>query len=288
MAKAAAALGRTQPAVSQEIRTLEAHLGVRLLDRTAHGVVLTAYGTIAYERYRSVLRTCGEVHDEIARRRSQGRTVLRIGASAYPGGYLVPYAMGAFRAEHPDVGLDLLVRSIPDLLSLLGAHDLDIAVLDGRLAAPGVTLDVLGTDRLEVVGAAAAFPEPAELSLDEWLSLPHVLCDERCTATSLFAQLAAQRLDTGRLRVAASVESLEAAKALVQAGVGVGAFPTRAVRGEVQADTLRILTVRGLALRSVVTVAHAGSGTLAPMAQAFADRLRDDLSGRAHGRLRRI
>jgi DNA-binding transcriptional LysR family regulator len=275
MAKAAAVLGLTQPAVSQEIRALEAHLGVRLLDRTPQGVVPTDFGRIAYDGFRSILRTCGSVHDAIVRRRALGNPALRVGASAFPGGYIVPYALKPFAGRHPDVQVDLRVRPVPDLLSMVADGSLDMAVLDDRVGQEGLLSEVLGEESVCVVAAAGSvWDRPEPLSLEGWLALPHVLCDERCTAFSLFAYVAAQRLPTGRLRAVAAVESLEAAKAMVAAGVGVGVFPERAVRPDVQAERLRVLSVPALRLHVPVTAVRRAATPPSPVAEALLQHVR--------------
>lgn len=269
MASAAEALGMSQPAVSYEIRVLESHLGVRLLDRTPSGVVATDYGTMAYKAYETVVQTCGQLHDAIARRQAQGQAAMNVGASAFPGGYVVPYALRPFAAHHPHEKVTLVVRPVPELLTMLADGHLDLAIVDGRVNAHGLAQQFLGSDPALVV-AGPDFPVAAEdLTLEQWVELPHVVCSGSCGTLSLFAFVESQRLDAGRFRIAASVENLETAKSLVKEGLGLGAFPARAIHADLQAEALQVVSVQRWNLTVPLVAIHPSQQPLTPIAKAF-------------------
>lgn len=276
MARAAVALGLSQPAVSHEIRSLESHLGVRLLDRTPEGVVPTEYGMYTYQIFAALVQRCSEVHDTLAQMRAKGQVQLAVGATPFPGGYVVPFAVRPFMLRHPDVHVDLRIAPASAVLSWVRQGAVDFAIVDVRVAAPDLVHDTLTEEpALVVVGSEHPLASADHaLEIEDLLRLPHVLCADAGTSLALFALLAARALEPGHLPIATRVESLEAAKALVEDGVGVGIFPARVVRGALQAETLIPLDVQGFHLRVPILETHVRNRHLTPLAAAFVDQVR--------------
>src|SRR5215471_5938215 len=108
MAKAAAHLHISQPAVSKAIATLENTLGARLLERQAQGVQPTAYG-------RALLAGAIAVFDEIKQSAKQIRFLadpssgeLRVGCTEPLAAGFIPAAIGRILSTHPDVTLHVV------------------------------------------------------------------------------------------------------------------------------------------------------------------------------------
>ncbi|NUR24535.1 MAG: LysR family transcriptional regulator [Catenulispora sp.] len=138
---AAQALGYTQPAISRQISALEHATGTRLFDRLPRGVRLTEEG-------RCLLSYAETVLDQMdaARRALEGlRTLkagwLRAGAFASANAALMPGALAAFHAAHPDVALTVSEGTTAVLLEKLQGGVIDLAVIS---LYPH---QVLGTDR---------------------------------------------------------------------------------------------------------------------------------------------
>src|SRR5207245_7765274 len=93
------------PAVSEHLRGLEAHFGVRLVERHGQRVRPTAAAR-AVEPYArqalALLRTAEQTAGEVRGLRAGS---LTIGASTTPGTYLLPAALGRFPAAHPGIAL---------------------------------------------------------------------------------------------------------------------------------------------------------------------------------------
>lgn len=276
MAAAAARLGMSQPAVSHEIRALEDHLGVRLLDRTPEGVVPTEYGRIAFDEYRNVVDACDRIHARMAELRVRGSHTVAVAATAFPGGYLVPQALAAFRLRHPDVTVDLRVRSVSEATAALLADQVDTVVVDGRVDHPDFVYAVLGHEPA-VVCAGTESPWVGAMTVAEWMATPHVVVAETCTAFSVFTFLTAARLSTGDFRIACVVDSWEAAKTLVAGGTGLGIFPARAVRAEIRAELLRVVTIENWQLRIPILAVRRRPDPLGPMVQDLVELVRGSL-----------
>lgn len=111
--KAAAELGVSQPAVSQNIAELEKTVGSKLFERLKGEVVLTGDGEVFMTYASRMLSTCAEIDDMFA---PLGSAVVRIAASEELYGYMVAPALEAFRKVHPQVTFQRALFEDADLV----------------------------------------------------------------------------------------------------------------------------------------------------------------------------
>jgi DNA-binding transcriptional LysR family regulator len=157
--RAAERLYVAQPAVSEQVRKLEAELGVRLLDRTQRSVSLTVPGAALLEEARRVLRQA-----DIAVRAAQNARERQIGRLRV--GYLpdalprsVPESLSQFRAAAP--GVDVVLESGRPLQLI---DDVRQGRLDVAVVCLPVPVGDLRVTPLELDRAVAAVPESGSLS----------------------------------------------------------------------------------------------------------------------------
>jgi DNA-binding transcriptional LysR family regulator len=135
---AARTLRFSQSAVSRQIATLEADVGAVLFDRLSRGVRLTEEGRCLLPHAESVLDRVVAARQDLAVLHGLGGGRLRVGAFPTAVAALVPRALAAFRAAHPDVHLSLVEGRTPQLLDRLYAGDADVVVVS---APPDRPLD---------------------------------------------------------------------------------------------------------------------------------------------------
>ena len=111
--KAAAELGVSQPAVSQNIAELEKTIGCRLFERLRGEVVLTGEGEVFLDYAGRLLRTCAEIEDIFA---PIAAATVRICASEELYNYMVSPALESFRRLHPQVTFERTMFENADLV----------------------------------------------------------------------------------------------------------------------------------------------------------------------------
>jgi DNA-binding transcriptional LysR family regulator len=124
--KAGQMLGRTQPAISLQIRKLEELVGKTLMDTSGRNVALTRDGENLARYARQLLVMNDEIVARLQRKESAGS--LRVGL---PNDYAVAFfqkALAIFSKQHPEAELSIHCDTSEALLSLFDADDLDIAV----------------------------------------------------------------------------------------------------------------------------------------------------------------
>ena len=116
--RAADSLEMPNATLSKQVQELEAHLGVRLLQRTTRRVTVTSEGRDYYEKTTRILRDLEDIDTSFSASRSKPRGNLRIDiGSSTASDVLIP-ALPDFIARYPDIRIDLGVsdRSV-DLIS---------------------------------------------------------------------------------------------------------------------------------------------------------------------------
>jgi DNA-binding transcriptional LysR family regulator len=148
--RAAEALYVTQPALSQQIRRLEAELGLALFRRTSKGVELTPAGADLLVHAEKVLGEVAAARAEMDRHTGVSRGVARIAATAADAPRL-PEALAAFHHEHPGIQIALRQGSANEVVDLVqrGAVDVAVLALAGEPPA-GVTAQPLADEPLRV------------------------------------------------------------------------------------------------------------------------------------------
>jgi LysR family transcriptional activator of glutamate synthase operon len=126
--RAAESLHIAQPAVSAQIRRLEAELGVPLLARTTRHVALTAAGELFLTRTRRVLGELDAARSDLDELAAVLRGRVTLGATQVLGTLDLPAALASFHTRYPGVALTLRSGLIAALLAALDAGEVDLVL----------------------------------------------------------------------------------------------------------------------------------------------------------------
>lgn len=225
--RAAMRLHMAQPPLSQLIRSLESGLSAQLFVRTTRSVALTPAGHLLLERARRILHDLEQAAADVLRAQRGEIGNVRLGFTDLCAIELVPRIAHRFRAEHPDVQLDLCGTFYSqEEIDMILAGDLDAGIVHGPLVHPALESRVLGSDHL-VVALPAAHPlaagssvELSRLADESLLTYPDRGSAIREAVISVCAAAGF------RPRIAQGVQESMALVALVAAGVGVALLPT--------------------------------------------------------------
>ena len=123
--RAALSLNMPNATASKWVQSLEAHLGVKLLERNTRRVSVTTYGAAYYERTRQLLSELDDIEATLGREEASPRGVLRVDAGgSTASGILIP-ALPTFLERYPDIQVQL---SVTDRTADLVAENIDCAI----------------------------------------------------------------------------------------------------------------------------------------------------------------
>jgi DNA-binding transcriptional LysR family regulator len=242
LGKAARALRMSQPALSISMDRLEEELETKLLIRTAGGVRPTEKGESLVRHARQILECLSAIEDELFGGGGARKGVLHFGCLPTLAGSVVPQAIGRWRAEHPELELQVTERPQNELLWGLLRRDYDFAVgvVDPANHAYGLRQRVLFRERLYVVARSQhplvkrAAIKLKELTHFAWVS---PTTGWRNTALEYILEPAGLTLQH-KVTVCSSISLL---KSLIADSNHLALLPAHAVQEEVLSNRLVLL-----------------------------------------------
>jgi DNA-binding transcriptional LysR family regulator len=153
--RAAETLHLSQPALSSQIRLLEAEVGVKLLERSTHHVVLTPGGRRFLARARQLLRDADDAV-QAARRESAGEVgEIVLGFVPSLTYHRLPLLLRAFRRQMPKIELRLLEMDTVQQIEALAKHRIDLGFIGLGLTREADELHLAQVDDERLVAVMA-------------------------------------------------------------------------------------------------------------------------------------
>ncbi len=222
-AAAAAAVCRTQSAVSQQMQRLEQLVGKELFARHGRNKLLTEHGIQLLGYARKILRFNDEACMSLMFSNLQG--VLTLGASDESADTILPFLLNRISSVYPKLALDVSVKRNAFMVEMLNENKVDLVVTTHR---PGQF------DCLTLRTSPTHWYCAAEYVLQKGEPVPLVLLDD----PSPFRDMVLTALNEASIpwRLAYVASTLPAVRAAVKAGLGVTARPV-----EMMSPDLRVL-----------------------------------------------
>ena len=244
---AADALGVSQPAVSQQIATLERTLDAQLIDRSGRRSRATERGELVY---RHAIRMLA-VRDELARDLADGGQELSghlvVGASTGPGEHVLPGLLGGFRQAHPRVTVTLRVEVTSTIVDRVLERELELGVVGARRAHRALHFEPFLRDRVVLAVPPGHAFAGRSVTLAELVAEPLVVMQEGAGVRGVIeAELRRVGVRPRDLNVAMELGLQESAKSAVEAGHGVSFLSVTAIAKELSLGTLATADVEGI------------------------------------------
>jgi DNA-binding transcriptional LysR family regulator len=274
--RAAETLFLTQPAVTLQIKALEEEVGTQLFDRTGHQIALTRAGRVLLGYADRLHELAEEAEREVANLRGEYLGELPIGASTTIAQYVLPRLIGEFLAGNAGVRPAILGANTEVVLKKVADCSLAVGLVEGPAMRRDLHVEPFLTDVLTlIVPPRHEFSDSSEVRASSLQSEPLIL-RENGSGTRRIVERALKRagVNLKRLHVAMELDSTEAIKSAVEAGLGVGFVPRRATRKEIELGTLREIRVEGLDLKREFSLVYRRSPEPEGPARAFVEFLR--------------
>ncbi|MEU5838165.1 LysR family transcriptional regulator [Streptomyces diacarni] len=277
---AARELGCTQPAVSQQMKALEAAAGTPLLVRAGREMRLTEAGEALVRHAAGILAGLTAAEEEVAA--LAGLRAGRVRLVSFPSGSstLVPTAVAAMRADHPGTRVSLVEAEPPRSVDMLRAGDCEIALAFRYDATPWgyhtgggwgrdeLVARPLLTDRLVgLVPEEHPFADADEVDIGTLAEEPWIAGCPRCRRHLVEVCEAAGFTP----RIDFATDDYPAVVGLVGAGLGVAVLPELAVES-VRPKGTRAVRVTPAVQREVVALTLPDLAQV-PAVAAMLDRL---------------
>ncbi|MCL5075773.1 MAG: selenium metabolism-associated LysR family transcriptional regulator [Chloroflexi bacterium] len=268
---AARRLGLSQPAISAQIRNLEAHFGQKLLERSGRWVNLTVAGERLLRYSSQIMALVEETEQSMAELRGASFGTLTIGASTIPGEYVLPSLIGLFQERHPQVEIHLDVADSHEIVERLLKRRFDLAVIGAPLEPERLLLEPFVTDEIVLV-CAPTHPLAArdKITTDELKEYPFILRERGSGTRQIVEQALAAKGIRGRdLKAVVELGSTGAVKTAVEAGLGLSFLSRYALEEESASGHLKVIEMENLVIKRTLYLALEQGRPHTPLVEMF-------------------
>jgi DNA-binding transcriptional LysR family regulator len=266
--RAAEVLYLSQPAVSQQIKTIEQTLGLQLFARRGRGIALTPAGQEFLHHTEQLLTLLAGIAPVVKEIHTLERGSVLVGASTSAATYVVLPLLGAFHSLYSRIHVTLMVADRHSIEEHLVTHRVDLAVMSVVEGQDRFTIEFLMPHELVVVASPA----------HRLLKCPALALHDLQQETFLLReQGSGTRLDTEQyfahagvpLQTSLELGSIEAIKEGIAAGLGIAVVPWKSVELEIASGDLAMLDVQGFPLKRQWYMVHLRGRKLSRAATAL-------------------
>ena len=269
--RAAEELYMSQPAVSMQIKQLEENIGLPLFEQMGKKIFLTEAGRELFQYSRSIAQQLVEMETVFDRIKGleQGKLTLSVVNTA---NYFTPQLLAKFCQLHANINVILHVANRDAVLKQLAENSTDLAIMGQTPNGLDLSSELFKDNPLVVIAA----PTHPLAKLDHvkftQLALEPFLSREKGSGTRsamerIFAQHQIQP------HISMEMETNEAIKQAVQAGMGLGILSLHSIELELETKRLVILNVEHFPLLRHWFVVHRSNKRLSSAALAFKEFL---------------
>ena len=275
--RAARELHLTQPAVSQQVKLLEAEVGLPLFEQIGRKVHLAPAGVELLRYTEQAMELLRQASESLSAMRGLKRGVLKLGAVS-TAKYFAPSLLSAFTPAYPEVTIKFDVGNREEVIQQLAANEIDLVIM-GRPPRELETVAEPFAKHPLVLIASPTHPLAAKrrIRLNQLHTEYFIIREEgsgtRASMERVFGEPGV------RFRVSMEVSSNETIKQAVMANMGISFISSHTVGLELAAGKLVILDVVGLPIIRDWYVIHLSDKILAPIPAAFRTFLLENGAG---------
>lgn len=271
--RAAEVLERTQPAISQAIRRLEADVGEQLFDRSSKDGTLTFAGQVLLSHAKQMLNLRQNARSAISEIRALGHGKVTISANEHTVFYLLP-VIERFYELYPSIKVEVRRGVASRIPKQITAREVELGVISFTPNDETLRVVRVMSDELVLVVAPshrlAGRPMVSIKELAREAFVAH-------NAASPYRQKVIESFEKYKvpLKIAIELPSLEAIKRLVEAGVGIALVPRLTAAAEIASGRLAGLAVKEMKLERTLNIVYRRNSDLSHAAEAFLKTARD-------------
>jgi len=242
----------TQPAVTHQIRQLEADFNTRLFDRENNRISLTPSGEAVLGYADQIIALYGDMHESVKSITGDTSGLVTLGASTTIAEYMLPDLLGGFQQKFPEVQVRLRVANTDAVVNMVADNTIDLGVVEGEVSNQYLKVEDCQADELRViVPPDHPLAEQTSVSPDELLNYPFVFREDGSGTRSVIARYLEQHgLHEHQLNQPFELGSTEAIKGAVQAGMGISIVSGAALAKEEKLGQLVSLPTQPPVLRT--------------------------------------
>jgi LysR family transcriptional regulator, transcriptional activator of the cysJI operon len=274
--EAGEALLLTQPAVTLQVKALEEELSIRLFDRSGNRIVLTEAGRRLLKHANKLAALAEEAERDLAKLTGVECGELHIGASTTIAQYFLPRLIGEFGRLNPRTSVSVVSGNTTEVVDALLRGTIALGLVEGPVLRRGIRMEPFLADEIVMI-LPAQHEWAGQIVPKDQLSKEPLIFREKGSGTRRVVETALRRakIQLKKLHIAMELDSTEAIKEVIEAGLGVGFVSERAIQKELKLGILQEGSVEGLRIQRHFSIIRLPGAQPAGLAGAFLQYLRD-------------
>lgn len=241
--KASEILHISQPALSIQIKKLEEQIGLKLFNKIGNRIFLNENGVMLQEYTNRIFDIIHELENRISITQNFIGGTLNVGGSNTPGSYILPYIIGEFNKQYPNLKFNLHIGNTSDISHLITNGTIDIALNGGNcFYHNNIYVEKLFDDQLVIVAS------PQNPYCSHKVVVVEDLREMNFIVHKTDSQLYSYYVDFIRdinipEKITMCLGNIDAIKRAVSSNLGVSLIPYVAVKFELQFGLLKLLNL---------------------------------------------
>lgn len=268
MTRAAESLHLTAPAVSMQIKEIEAQVGLPLFERQGRQVSLSTAGEYFLVHARRLLAALRDAENEMARLKKleSGRLTIGMVSTAE---YYVPRLLALFRKEHPGIDVRLVVAANREaLVGLMRAGEVDLSVMGRPPKEIATRSEAIAPHPMVFIGAPGhPLLSSGHVPVAALAPYPFIVREQGSGTRAAMQQFFAEHPFEPQITM--EMSSNETIKQAVMAEMGVSFLSLHTIGLELRAGLLKLLAIEGTPVMRTWHIVRLQSKVLSPAAEAF-------------------
>ena len=255
---AAKKLNLTQPAVSQQIRSLEQEFGTKLYVRSEKGIILTATGEIAFKYANRIANLYNSMQEEIKTAKSQSRKLV-IGVTQTIEFSIVSEILAEFCTRNKGTHIKIISDTINNLYTKLKLYEVDLIIVNGNASLDNrYNRILLSTDYLVyVVGKNDPLANKSMISMSKLREQSLILRTKGSSTRELFeACLESLNDNILNYNVIMEVDNIATIKSLVANGFGSSVLSHSVCTQEIKKGKLVVVPIENLSIVREINIVY--------------------------------
>lgn len=271
--KAAAELHLTQPAVSMQLKNLQAQFNIPLMEVVAKRMHITDFGHQIAQAAREILREVEaiEYHALLHKGLLAGKLKISVVST---GKYVMPYFLADFLQMHPGIELQMDVTNKARVVESLERNEVDFSLVSILPQHLPLDSEPLMENKLHVIANQHLKLPETESEQNILETLPLIYREPGSGTRLVMEQFMEAANLSGRKKL--ELTSNEAVKQAVLAGLGCSIMPLIGVRSELASGELRIVPVKGFPIKTMWHLVWLQGKLFSPVAQQYLKHLREE------------
>lgn len=247
----------TQPAVSQHIKALEEELKVRIFERNTGKLVVTKQGEEVIQCAKKMVGLYHNLKQGLSDSKN-ALTHLTVGVTHTAESNPIAEALAKYCAKNPSVNMKMITNIISNLYTMLKTFEIDLAIVEGRIADPKIRYLLLDTDYLVLaVSPGHPFAKKSMVTLSELKKERMILRLPDSGTRNLFvAHLESNNMSISDFNVILEVDNMATIKDLIRRDFGVSILAKSVCLDELKKGKIVALPVENLSMMREINIAY--------------------------------